>query len=376
MPKEFTHWTIAEQVRRARWTAKDRISEIIVEYPNMYLLGAIAHDSMFYPVFMPRSAGYEAAARNLHVEDITGPFRAPAPRYGELFTPPAMAFLAGAVTHIAIDGIFHPFIHYFSGDSGSLDPAIAGDAAARHRTLETFLDLYFYGSVRLPNHGSLLALLRDKEMDNKPFYELAARFYGNGITASHAETALRAHAKIVYLAQNRYCVSIVNFINTAAINAFKSVRGLCYPKVKHFDSPFFDSPVMYKNPVTGEECTAGVTELRQRSVTLINAALDNFSRALQTGGDIIDDDSGSVLQKEAAAVEKQRMSHFDLSRDIEAMLATAQELPAAQADCAQTAAAPAQTDDAPEPETKHGAAPARPVRAPRRKQPAKPQKNK
>ena len=326
MPKEFTHWSIAEKVRRARWTARDRISQIIVEFPNLYLLGAMAHDSLFYPVFMPKSAGYAEASRSIHVEDITGPFRSPSQRYGELFTPPAMAFLAGAATHIVIDGIFHPFVYYFSGDSRSADPAVSKNATTRHRTLETYLDLHFLGSVKLPNRGSMLGLLRDKEMGDDDFYELASRFYGNGIDPKLARTAINAHAKVVYMAQNQYCVSLINVLNTAAVNSFKSVRGLCYPNCKHFDSPFFSNPFIYRNPVNGEEKQVTIADLDQRATALINSIFDSFSRLLENGGsgDIIDTYPLEVLHKDAAAVEKQHMTHFDLSRDIETMLSAAQ----------------------------------------------------
>lgn len=322
MPKEFTHWTIAEQVRRARWTRKDMLSQIIAEYPNMYLLGAMTHDSLYYPVFLPKSAGCEAAARNLHVEDITGPFRIPALRYGELFNRPAAAFLAGAATHTVIDGVFHPFIYYFSGDSRSSDPQIAGNASVRHRTLETYLDLHFYGGIKLPNHGSLLALLRDKEMSDRRFYKLASLFYGNNITPATAQTALRAHARFVYLAQNRLWVDVLNVVNAATINAFKAVRGLCYPKVEHIESPFLAARFTYKNPVTGDEHHASADDLRQRAVSLINSVFDNFSLQLQTGadGDVFDPDSRAVLEKDAAAAAKAQMTHFDLSLGIEELL--------------------------------------------------------
>lgn len=379
MPKEFTHWTIAEQVRRARWTRKDMVSQIIAEYPNMYLLGAMAHDSLYYPVFLPKSAGCEAAARNLHVEDITGPFRIPALRYGEAFNRPAVAFLAGAATHTVIDGVFHPFIYYFSGDSRSADPQIARNASVRHRTLETYLDLHFYGGIKLPNHGSMLALLRDKEMSDRRFYKLASLFYGNGITPGTAHTALRAHAQFVYLAQNRLWVDVVNVINAATINAFKSVRGLCYPKVEHIKSPFLTSRFTYQNPVTGDEYHASADDLRQRAISLINSVFDNFSLQLQTGadGDVFDPDSRAVLEKDAAAAAKTQMTHFDLSREIGQLLFPAAPQPKHDTPETAPAALPAQQEPQPAPDAAqpvphaprhHAAAAHKPAhkRAPRR----------
>lgn len=121
MPRELTHWLIAEEA--ADRLADGPLSAAISCNRDAYLLGAVAPDSAFYALLGRQHEVLQRIAAAVHGADGHDSLRW-VPTHA---TEAGWAFVAGACTHLATDAVFHPFVYYFSGSWR------AEQAPVRHR---------------------------------------------------------------------------------------------------------------------------------------------------------------------------------------------------------------------------------------------------
>lgn len=145
MPKEITHWIIADGV--CEGLKGGPLGDAAIENPNCLMVGAVFHDALFY---LPRNRGnlpFLAVADRLHGEkgeDTYRIIRDLAFAIKKSKKPgPLMAFLVGAASHIQADSLFHPLVFAMTGDYFDPDPIRKTKAVRAHRRLEALLDLYF-----------------------------------------------------------------------------------------------------------------------------------------------------------------------------------------------------------------------------------------
>jgi hypothetical protein len=138
MPKEITHWLVAEATMQKLGVER--------HYGDLLQLGAIFPDAPYYTLGKQRSHTLSLADR-LHGasgEDTFEIVRAcmeairQTPYQNSLHYS-LRAFLLGVITHICTDGIFHPFVYFWSGNFHTNFHL----AWRNHRALESALDLAF-----------------------------------------------------------------------------------------------------------------------------------------------------------------------------------------------------------------------------------------
>jgi hypothetical protein len=185
---------------------------------------------------------------------------------------------------------------------------------ARHRHIETMLDLHYYGTVGLPHSYSMYELLREKEISDNDFYEMMSKFYGCGISPAMSELALKTHAHAVYLARNRLVVNAIRLLNRAAFRRFETVRGMCYPALRRLSLPFFENQVRYKHPKDGVERFESVSGMETRALDLLASIFGNFTSV--TGGDLLAPEIRDVLSDGTCGLEKGNMSYTDTSASL------------------------------------------------------------
>lgn len=159
MPKEWTHWILADACRKR--LADGPLKSALEAQPDLYLLGSVLHDSPYY--LSDRDSGKRVSDK-LHGRfgyDTFRPFRVLSPRVFELDgmgqagsvrcrDPRLAAVLAGALCHIAADTVFHPWVFYRTGSADTPGDDGRGRWLYRHRDFETALDQFLAGAIGRP----------------------------------------------------------------------------------------------------------------------------------------------------------------------------------------------------------------------------------
>ena len=172
MPKEITHWLIAEAVsKRLEGTF---LEEPLRRNPNLLHIGAIIHDAPYYYLKGDFDSRFGSLPTKLHgtVEDAVELIESLL-RYllglPEELKERLTAFLVGLITHLYADALMHPLIFYLTGPYDAQEPRRRTAARQDHRMLETLIDMCLAGGYHKVRGHSLAAYIRDAEM---PLLEL------------------------------------------------------------------------------------------------------------------------------------------------------------------------------------------------------------
>jgi hypothetical protein len=274
MPKEYTHWWLAletlRELRRCGGSPEGEgpghnpaaLADILQKNRNLFLLGAVGPDFLFYYLSGPEKERFRDAAMVLHGGtggDTLAVIAGTMEHYGGVVPEPVRAFLFGYACHVAADAVFHPFVLYFVGKGSE-------QARFDHHLFESVLDLYVKDHIE---PAGVPATLRDlaagMEMDRKGFLDLLGfvSFGGGEYDRTALEKCLR-----------RYEVLQSLFWNPIGKIASKAAA-LFSPGLRHFEPAFyqrrfnkmasaFGGTHRFRHPVTGEEVTASIADLRDR----------------------------------------------------------------------------------------------------------------
>ena len=257
MPKEITHWLIAEEIV-ATLGQTSRLKKIITEYKHLYLVGAVLPDSLLY-----LKHGKDATTVIKKAEEIDN-----APdsyffiknyfdtKIGRL-TDAELSLLAGIVIHFFTDSVFHPFIYYFGGMNN-----------ANHFILETYADLYFKGESK-PTHKWLFRnILSSCEIASEQLIETVYTifFEPKSIEKKSIQRMLNLHAFIQAQFNNPFSRFILQVINKLPGIHMDEKVALFYPATKPKPGTFFNKKYEYEHPVTGETHLAGLEDLKKQVV--------------------------------------------------------------------------------------------------------------
>jgi hypothetical protein len=300
MPKEITHWLIADAVRqrlaatqqpRALPSASTSHTSLDTRLDTrlnadldatLVRLGATFHDVMYY---VPRIKGYEPF---FHVADILHGSRGEDTfelvRFlGEDIVKnsdkPSLqaalrSFLLGAVTHICTDSTFHPLIYWASGNWHGKNLFAAH---RKHRILESAIDLHFTHAT--PNLSAIRAFsmptmlhLAGKSIRavsalvaRHPYWQ-AWKLLGRKVCA---DAVWRGYANLAFA--RRWCH---NPLGNALIRRFErllpvrvqSLTALRYGYEFWGHSTLLHNQISYLHPVTGEPHHTSLAELFETAV--------------------------------------------------------------------------------------------------------------
>lgn len=286
MPKEAAHWILAEQTWQAM--PEGLLKTEIHENKALYYLGAVIFDTPYYALIGQNRSNLLAAAKRLHGYQTAGPFNPfrPLAKSSESLPAGYRPFLAGALTHVAVDAVFHPLIYYFSGNDDEVSVNQAARATTRHRRLETALDLHF-----LSRNGNgafrnlrLIDLYRNRENEESAFMTLLNLLYFGKVLvpASSLKTAFWQHALIQIVIQQRRIhqfLGIFDIVTPRQARRVQPVEALFYATCQESDPRFFRSPLQYRHPLTGEERTESISQFQDRTVSLALEYLDRIDNA-------------------------------------------------------------------------------------------------
>ncbi|SEL96550.1 Zinc dependent phospholipase C [Syntrophus gentianae] len=286
MPKEAAHWILAEQTWQAM--PEGLLKTEIQGNKALYYLGAIIFDTPYYALTGQNRSNLIAAATRLHGYSASAPFNpfGPLAKSTEVLPEGYGPFVAGALTHVAADAVFHPPIFYFSGNDKDVPANQAARATTRHRRLESALDLHFIsqnGNASFRNLR-LIDLYQHRENEESAFLKLLNLLYFGKILATNSSLKLTVwqHALIQFLIQQRRIhqfLGLFGILYPRLARRLQPIEALFYATCQESDPRFFQRPLNYRHPLTGEEHTESVSSLQDRTVALALGFLKQIDNA-------------------------------------------------------------------------------------------------
>lgn len=283
MPKELTHWMIARAAAsRLDEQATPRTAGAIRECGDAFLLGAVAHDGPFYIRKSPRMAALGDQLHGKGTDDAFAPIERVLAAAGS--SSAAVAFAAGAASHIAADTIFHPAVFYFTGFPSHPKSAVAGTYLFGHRAFESALDLHL---VSTRGHGldrrlgSVLGRAA-ASAEAEALWAALARFYGAqgaSLGPSDARAIVEQAAKTQGLFDSAPVRLLARLLNLLHAGTNADVSSLFYVRKSPWNG-HFTSPRPYRDPLSGAEDVFDVGDFVDRAVARALGLFGNIERTL------------------------------------------------------------------------------------------------
>jgi hypothetical protein len=285
MPKELTHWMVARAAAsRIDEHALPRTAMAIRRCSDAFLLGAVAHDGPFY---MRTDPGMAELGDQLHgkgTDDAYAPIQRVLTTTGAAPPSVAIAFAAGAASHIAADTVFHPAVFYFTGFASHPTRAVAGSYMFNHRAFEAALDLHLVSERGRGLDGKLRSLLAraGDGPEAEALWAALGRFYSAAdapLSPAEARAIVDQAAKLQALFSSRSMRLLARLLNLKRAGTNADVSALFYVRKNPWSS-HFTSPRPYRHPITGSEGVFDVKDFFDRAVTRALALFQTIERAL------------------------------------------------------------------------------------------------
>ncbi len=277
MPRELVHWKVIEAAAgHPKLDAHPQLKEALSSSLDLAYLGSFCHDVPYY--YRAGLHPFETVADLMHGregEDTFSPMSALAKQIALLpkeRQSSQWAFLFGMLSHMAADVVFHPMIFYFTGNYHDPDPNERKLAQARHRMIEVYLESWVRPQVQF-RHGYSISRLMKRipgSVLRDTYNALDASLTPKALSLGEVDAPLwEAGMKQLAFYQTLF-LSPVAGIGIAGLNVLlgQKLRGvealMSYRRTK--PEAFFDSPMEFKNPMTGDSEATSAAKLLQQSI--------------------------------------------------------------------------------------------------------------
>ncbi|MFC1591946.1 zinc dependent phospholipase C family protein [Thermodesulfobacteriota bacterium] len=272
MPKEITHWLIAERV--AAGLLGSPLGSIVAEHKNCLKLGAVFHDALFYIRKRSLKKSVLALAEELHGADGEDTFAVLAyfiEALGRSARPDALgAFTIGLLSHIVTDATFHPLVYYLTGNYYDPDPEKRSLAVQRHRRFESMLDIYLCGSQANMRDFALCRYIQEAEYSLQDILReglggLEAQKHLNGLPQA-LSGAFGVFSSMQRLYRKRPLCRLLSAVLEMLPAGGKEIAALFYLPEFERRATELHGPLSFRNPVSGQQHRATVQELFEVAV--------------------------------------------------------------------------------------------------------------
>lgn len=274
MPKELTHWLMADRIFRGL-PDDSRLRGVIGNNLSGYLAGAVLPDTLLHLHNGPYSATALALAHAFH--DAAGNSFAPLIQaevaHPEGLQPAMLACLLGVITHIEADIVFHPLVHALAG-SGQI---------GQHYQVETDMDVSYLSAGILPANTHLADLVTP-DIHDTIVSSCGLLFDPDGILPREAlEQALRQHCRIQAMYDSTFWKLAARFLAIVKGSPYNRLQHLFYPLLRPTDSVFtVDGVNEWRNPVTLEVQRSSLEDL---AAVVVQRTIDLFG-LIESGGSL------------------------------------------------------------------------------------------
>ncbi|UFS70354.1 zinc dependent phospholipase C family protein [Geomonas sp. RF6] len=269
MPKELTHWILAEQALQR--LGEGPVKRTVQEDRHIYYAGAVLPDTLLHIFRGP----YDPAARTLanRFHDAHGNSYLPIIRAEAAFPhgipPKLMACILGVLSHMQADMVLHPFVYAHSGK---------GDIG-KHYRLETAIDVRFLRrGLKPPAHRLTQLVNKDREV----LLEATALLFDPERTLPRQalEHALALHCRFQGMYSRPAWKLAAKALARVVGPPFREQQHLFYPLTRRGGGTTGGDGETWHCPVTGDPHSASIEELSDQVVER-TAAL--FTRIESTG---------------------------------------------------------------------------------------------
>ncbi|MBE9504383.1 MAG: zinc dependent phospholipase C family protein [Proteobacteria bacterium] len=297
MPKELTHFALAEEGRKKIVTTLPGAAEILQRNFTLFMVGSIICDSAYYqfPLLSKyKNISHLSEAIHLPKGDLDTAFltrllKADFPGDEEGY----LSFLSGIVSHYIVDKAYHPFVMHITGDYFDEDPARRKKAQGLHRFLESLLDLWV---VRKLGHSGKDTLNVPEKKDLpfkflKPclnlFVKAAMPDKGDDLTLHVSKclySKLRFELKMSALYRMKPLRSLFPLFNRVSNNSLSHYAALFYPEETFLRLSFFEESFMFKNPLTGDKVKTSLEEITHYAIDEIAIVISEIFSNFESRG--------------------------------------------------------------------------------------------
>jgi hypothetical protein len=257
MPKELTHWLLAERALAAL-PVGSRLKEIITRHREAYLGGAVLPDTLAHIFRGP----YHPTARDLgrRFHDQTGnsyqPLINAEASLPDGLPPALLACFLGVISHMEADIALHPYIYAATGDSG----------IGAHYRLETAIDLRFLQQGSAPAQRRLDRLLSGP--DREVLVSAAGLLFDpeGKLPRRALEQSLALHCRFQSLYDRAFWKLAVRLLARVCGSPFREQRHLFYPLRGIRKRVETGEGKGWRHPETGELLDASLHDLTQQAV--------------------------------------------------------------------------------------------------------------
>ena len=268
MPKELTHWIIAE--RACKELSRDsRLYGVIDHYKKEFLAGAVLPDTLLHLFSGPDAKSALSAAGRFHNADgnsYDSLIRAES-EHVQPFSDPMLSCLLGVISHMQADMAFHPYIFALTGI----------DNIGRHYQLETNIDMYLTSKCLQPPVNKLYDLVTAET--EQTIVSAAEILFSTAseLPRTAISKALKLHCRFQSMYSKTFWKLVVNLLGAFLGKPYSQQRHLFYP-MELFGKKDFNQmteTVQWEHPVTGEVKKTKIDDLVEDAV---NGTVEVFRR--------------------------------------------------------------------------------------------------
>jgi hypothetical protein len=270
MPKELTHWILAER-SLAGLSNDSRLQELILKHHDIYLGGAVLPDSLLYLHRGPHAATAQALAKHFHDADGNSfePLLRAEQHFHDGLPPTTLACLLGVITHIQADIVFHPFVYALTGTS----------EISRHYKLETDIDVCFLQSGEIPPIRRMADLM--SPFTRTILLDTSALIFDpdNQLPRQALEHVLNLHCRFQGMYDHTFWKLLVTLLARLTGTPFSEQRNLFYPLKNPPDVIFGENAVEWRHPVSGELRRTSLEQLAKEVVQRVTELFECIEAA-------------------------------------------------------------------------------------------------
>lgn len=271
MPKELTHWILAERAL-AGLDDGSRIGEIIRTHRGLYLAGAVLPDTLLHLIRGPYATVAPALANSFH--DAGDNSYAPLIRVEESFPDglPSwlLACLLGVLAHMQGDIVFHPFVFGVAGIKNM----------GRHYRMETAIDVYLMRRGTITPTRLLRPLVTPQIREDVVTAGSLLFDPQETLHPSSMGEALDLHCRFQEMYDRTFWKLLAHISSRLPGSEMRGKQHLFYPLNMSRDDALITESGSWLHPVSGKRNTSTIDELADQAVLRTIETLKNIE---QTG---------------------------------------------------------------------------------------------
>jgi hypothetical protein len=271
MPKELTHWILAERAQTGL-NEGSRLRKLIRANYDCYLGGAVLPDTLLHLVRGPHGKAALGLAHQFH--DTAGnsfdPLIRAEQRYPDGLPPAILACLLGVISHMLGDITFHPFVYALTGT----------DSIGRHYQLETDLDVHFLRTGTIPPVRQMRDLV--SPLTRPILITTCALIFDpdNSLPRPALDQALDLHCRFQGMYDHTFWKLAVRLAARLTGAPFTEQHHLFYPLSSAHTDRFGAESIEWLHPVSGE---LRHTRLEQLAAEAVGRMVSLFERIESSG---------------------------------------------------------------------------------------------